>query len=141
MKLDKYKISKHKLLFFFLCFGLLISVSFMTKIFDLWTESVEIQAEVVKTFRSGGKAGTGGPKMNIEWVDLNGEVQKDGSLHNGYRLDVGDTYTIRVDAKTQSRRVLTPVGSIILSGMGLVSVIVLLWIMKAIYGLPKNYGD
>ncbi len=141
MKLDKYKILKHKLAFFFLCFGLLISLLFITKISDLWTESVEIQAEVVKTFRSSGAPGSGGPKMNIEWVDLDGEVQKEGSLYNGYRLEVGDTYTIRVDTKTQSRRVLEPAGSIVLSGIGLMGAILFLCLMKVNFGKSKISND
>lgn len=137
MRLNKDKIKKNKLGFFFICFGLFASLMFMTKIFDLWTESVEIQAEVVKTFRVFGKHTRFFRNVNIEWTDLNGEIQKEGSLHDRYRLEVGDTYTIRVDAETQSRTVLTAAGSIIFFVVGLISGIGLLWIMKVFFGIPK----
>lgn len=52
MKLDKYKIKQSKLGFFFVCMFLLMGVIFMLRIFDLFTETVEIEAVVSHTFET-----------------------------------------------------------------------------------------
>lgn len=138
MKLDRGKISRDKLGFFFICLGLLCGVLFMTKIFDLNIETTEVQAVVTNTFKGSGRNSSRRPKMNVEWVDLNGEVQTEGSLWNRFGLEEGDYYTIIVDAETQSRMVLTPAGSITMFVLGLLCNIICIVIMRVFYCCSKG---
>lgn len=117
--------------------GLVCCLLFMSKISDLFVDSVEIEAVVTKTYRSSGRAGSGGAKMNIEWVDLNGDTQTQGTMQNGYGLEVGDIYTILVDAKTHSRMVTSPTGSVCMFLGGLLGCIFDLLAMKVLYGCAK----
>lgn len=75
--------------------------------------------------------------MNLEWVDLNGEVQKEGSLANRAGLKVGDTCTILVDAKTQSRRVLSKSGSVFAFVLGIIICMISLKFTAFFYGKEK----
>lgn len=138
MRLDRGKISRDKLGFFFICLGLLCSLLFMTKIYDLNIETTEVQAVVTNTFKGSGKNSSHGPKMNVEWVDLNGEVQTEGSLRNSFGLEEGDYHTILVDAETQSRIVLTPAGSITMFVLGLLCNIICIVIIRVFYCYSKG---
>ncbi len=123
MKLDKYKVKKHIVLFFVLSFLFLTGIICSLKIFDCFIETDEIEAVVTHTFETNHNVHThnpGGDKMNIEWVDLDGEVQTEGSILNREALSEGDTYTILVDAKTHSRRVTGKVGSVVLFVVGVI---------------------
>ena len=122
MRLDKYRIQKGKIGFCILCIFFLMGIGCITKIADLFTKTEEIEAMVVNAYETSSSVHThnpGGWKMNIEWVDLNGNVQTEGNLRNKSGLEAGDTYTILVDAKTQSRRVLSKAGSIFMFVMGI----------------------
>lgn len=141
MKLEKYKIQEGKIGFIILCIVFFIGLILITEITDLTTETVEIEAVVTHTWERGYYVITRKPrkpKMNIEWVDLNGEVQTEGSLANRKHLNVGDTCTISVDAKTQSRRVLPKAGCIFVSVLGVLSCIVSLKFLKLFYGREKR---
>ena len=121
MKLSKEKIKKRKAMFFFLCFGVLVSFIFIGKIFDLTTETTKINATVTKTYRT--RVSRKGhhvrrPKMNIKWEDAKGKVHTEGSLYNKTDLKVGDAYPIKVDAKTHSRIVPSKSGSIVMCLLG-----------------------
>lgn len=138
MGLDKNKIKKGKLGFFFVSLFMIMGIIFMLNIFDLFVESVEIDAVVSHTYETEshhvGKTHTnGGPKMNIEWIDLNGEVQTEGSLYNRDYLEEGDTFPILVDAETQSRRVLTKGGSIVCFILGILFFLGGFGIMRCAY--------
>ncbi len=137
MKLDKYKIKKHMVLFFVLSFLFLTGIILSLKIFDCFIKTDEIDAVVTHTFETHHNVHThnpGGAKMNIEWVDLNGEEQTDGSISNREALSEGDTYTILVDAKTHSRRVTGKVGSIVLFVIGVICSCISIKLIKIAYG-------
>lgn len=141
MKLEKYKIQEGKLGFICLCLLFFIGLILITKLTDLTTETVEIEAVVTNTWErrhSGFVREPIRPKMNIEWVDLNGEVQTEGGLANRRRLNTGDSFTISVDAKTQSRRVLSKAGCAFLFALGSFCCIVSLKLLKLFYGKEKR---
>lgn len=138
MKLDKYKIKKSKIGFLGICFFFAVGLLFVAKIFDFFTETVEIDAVVIHTYETRHNQTThnpGGSEMNIEWTDLNGEIQKEGNISNKDNLSEGDSYTISVDAETQSRRVPSKTGSVILFVIGIVSCMVSLKMMQLFYGV------
>ncbi len=142
MKLDKYKIRQNKFLFVLLCFLFLTGVIFVGQITNLTVKTVEKEATVVKTYilksRRGGFAfHIGGPHMNIEWIDASGEVQTEGELINKNGLVVGDTFTIQVDAKTQSRRISGRIANIFMFGLGVLFCVASYKLTKLIYG--KDY--
>lgn len=142
MKLDKDKIRKGKFGFFILCLFFLLGIVFITKIVDAVTKTEEIEAVVVKEYKTNASVHThtsGGWRMNIEWEDLNGTVQTEGNIVNKDRLEVGDTYTILVDAKTQSRRVLSKAGSIMMFGIGVCFCLGSFALTKILYG--RKYYD
>lgn len=146
MKLDKEMIKKKKLGFFFLCLFLLVGIIFMLKIFDCLTKTTEIEAVVCHVYETDshrvGKIYThGGPRMVIEWVDLNGETHMDGSLYNEDYLEEGDIYPILVDAETQSKRVLNKGGSIVCFILGVFFTVGSLLIMRCCYVREYEYGD
>ena len=138
MRLDKNEIKKNKFGFTFLCFGLIVSLFFMLNIKDLFKESVEIEAIVTKTYEDHRGHGSPRPKMNIEWEDLNGDIQTEGSMHNEYRLSVGDTYPILVDTETHSEMVTSSTGSIVMFILGLLGLIFNLFAMNILYGYDKS---
>ena len=138
MRLDKYEIKKNKFGFTFICFGLIVSLLFMLNIQDLFTESVEIEAIVTKVYKDHRGHGKPKPKMNIEWEDLNGDIQTEGSMYNKYRLNVGDTYPILVDTETHSEMVTSSTGSIIMFILGLIGLIFNLFAMNILYGIDKS---
>lgn len=84
---------------------------------DLQIETDEIEAVVVKSWYSHNSKQKGW-KMNIEWVDLDGNMHSDGSLSNPDQLDVGDSYTMLVDAETHSRQIISTEGNIVIVVMG-----------------------
>ncbi len=90
----------------------------MSKIMELQIETEEIKAVVVKSWYSHNAKHRDGWKMNIEWVDLDGNMHSYGSLSNPDQLDVGDSYTMLVDAETHSRRILSKEGNIAMVVMG-----------------------
>lgn len=118
MKIDKYKVKKHKTFFVMLCIIFLFGIGSMSKIMDLQTETDEIEAVVVKSWYSHNAKHRDGWEMNIEWEDLDGKTHSCGSLSNPEQLDVGDRYTILVDAATHSRRILPGEGNIAMVIMG-----------------------
>ncbi len=143
MKLNKYKIQQHKISFVFFCAAFLVGLFFMTQLTDVLTRTVEIQAVVVKTYEVPhiGRIGhrgvvghSGGPHMNIEWIDAEGEVQTEGSIFNEDGMAVGDTFTISVDARTRSRRIVSREGSLFISGLGLAICAFTLWIIRLLFG-------
>jgi len=143
MKLDKYEIRQNKFLFVVLCFVFLMGVICVSKITDLTVKTVEKEATVVKTYilksrRGGFVYHSGGPHMNIEWIDASGEVQTEGSLFNKNGLVVGDTFTIQVDAKTQSRRIYGRTANIFMFGLGVLFCVSSYKLLKLIYG-KKDY--
>ncbi len=75
--------------------------------------------------------------MNIEWIDASGEVQTEGELINKNGLVVGDTFTIQVDAKTQSRRISGRIANIFMFGLGVLFCVASYKLTKLIYG--KDY--
>jgi len=141
LKLDKYKIKSEKMGFLGLCFLLLIGLAFMLKITDLFAETVEIEAVVTDTYEAHHNVHThnpGGPKKDIEWVDLNGEIQTEGNISNREGLSEGDTYTISVDAETQSRRVSSRLGSVIQFVIGIICCVCSLKLMKLFFGITYH---
>lgn len=135
MKLSKYKIKKNKFWFIILCVVFFAGIGCITKITDLMIETSEIEAKVVHTYVSHNvkHASHGKPKMNIEWVDRSGNQHVEGNLLNKNHLVVGDTYTILVDAKTHSRRILSKSGNIIMICSGIFLCIVCLGLVKAFF--------
>ena len=121
-----------------LCIWFFIGLAFMLKITDLFTESVEIEAIVTNTYESDHNVHThnpGGPKVNIEWVDLEGEIQSEGNILNDAGLTEGDTYIISVDAKTQSRRVSSKPAAMIQFVLGIISCALSLIFIQLCYGI------
>ena len=137
MKLDKYKISNGKFGFFALCFFFIVCILIMTKISDLFVDSVEIEAVVTNTYLDYRGKGNPRPKMNIEWEDLQGDIQTEGSMYNEYNLEVGDTYIILVDEETHSKMTNSVSGSIVLFVIGLIGFIFDLIFMKFLYGYER----
>ena len=138
MRLDRNEIKKNKFGFTFICFGLIISIMIMLNINNLFTESEEIEAIVTKVYKDHRGHGKPRPKMNIEWVDLNGDIQTEGSMYNKYRLSVGDTYIILVDKETHSEMTTSPTGSIVMFIIGLLGLIFNLFAMNILYGYDKS---
>lgn len=136
MKLDKNKIKENKFLFIITCFMLLIGIVLASYIFDFTKETVEIEAKVIHTWHSNGKSR--GPKMNVEWFDLNGDRQVEGSLANRGYLEEGDTYLIRVDAETQSEMTLSKSRSLIMFAIGGVWTGFCLFILIKCFGVDKG---
>ena len=85
---------------------------------DLQTETDELEVVVVKSWYSYHAKHRDGWEMNIEWEDLDGKTHNCGSLSYPEQLDVGDSYTILVDAATHSRRNLPGEGNITMVIMG-----------------------
>lgn len=112
------KIKRHKVLFIILCIIFLFGIGSMTKIFDLLIEAEEIEAVVTKSWYGHNTNHHNGWKMNIEWVDLDGNTHIEGSLSNPDMLDVGDECTILVDEETHSKRLLSLKGNIMMFVMG-----------------------
>lgn len=140
MKLDKYKIRQGKFVFIVLCFMFLAGIVLMSRITDLAVKTVEKDATVVKTYvlsSSGGRShwhkSSGGPHMNIEWTDAGGEIQADESIFNKDGLKVGDTFTILVDAKTQSRRIYPTAGNIFCFVLGILFSVGSFMLIKLLY--------
>lgn len=139
MKLSKYKIKKRKCWFIILCILFLAGIGCITKIADCVTETQEIEARVIHTYEGhNSRYSRKAPKMNIEWLDRNGNYHTEGNLANENHLVVGDTYTILVDAKTQSRRVLSKSGSIFMVISGIFLCVVCLWMVKIFYSKDAN---
>lgn len=141
MKINTDKVKKHKLGFFFLWLGVLCGIILMTNIKDIVTDTTEVTAVVTKTFNGSGKAGSAGPKMNIEWQDEDGDIHTDGSLSNTEGYEVGDLVTIEVDKETRSRRVISGNGSVVLFVLGLVTTITCLILLKIVFCIPKRYKE
>lgn len=118
MQIEKNKIRKHKAFFIILCITFLFGIGSMAKITDLLIETDEIEAVVVKSWYSHNTKHRNGWEMNIEWTDLDGNMHSDGSLSNPDQLDVGDRYTMMVDAETHSRRIISTKGNIFMFVMG-----------------------
>lgn len=137
MKLDKYKISNGKFGFFALCFFFIVCILIMTKISDLFVDSVEIEAVVTNTYLDYRGKGNPRPKMNIEWTDLEGDIQTEGNMYNEYNLEEGDTCIILVDKETHSKITNSATGSIILFFIGLIGLIIDLIFMKFLYGFER----
>lgn len=142
MKLDRNKIQKNKFGLMMLCIIFCVGLLFITKITDLITEIVEMEAVVTHTYDGQYSAHSHlytptGSKMNIKWIDLNGEVHTEGNLANKEHLKVGDTCTISVDAKTQSRRVLSKSGCACMLTLGISFCVVSLKLLKLFYGREK----
>lgn len=139
MKLSKHKMKERKFCFILLGVIFLVGIALLTKISDIVTETREMEARVIRTYEShSGRYSHGGPKMSIEWLGRNGEHHTEGNLANMNHLVVGDTYTILVDAKTQSRRVLSKSGSIFMFITGIFLCVVCLWLLKIFYSKDVN---
>lgn len=71
--------------------------------------------------------------MNIEWTDLEGNVQTEQNITGSSELEVGDAYSIQVDARTHSRRVPSKTGSIVLFSLGILFCVGSLLMMKVLH--------
>lgn len=112
IKLDKYKIKAHRFIFAGMCFGILVGIIFMCKIFEINVETKKVNAVVTNTYRGGYGLGKGSsPKMNVQWIDKSGHVRSD-ALYNGNHLTVGDDVQVLVDAETESKIMVDRTGAI-----------------------------
>ncbi len=89
------------------------------KIADVFMEKEEIYATVTDTYHTHSRKGRDFGACNVEWVDLEGQVQTENRLENKEGAEVGDAFLILVDARTHSKRVLPNANNVAMFVLGL----------------------
>lgn len=133
VKLNKKELRYNKAAFVFAWVMILIGLVLASYILDFTKETVEIETTVTHTWYS-----KSGRKMNVEWYDLNGERQVEGSLANGAGYEAGDTYILLVDAETQSRMTPSKGVSILLFVIGMVFALPGVGVIKTYFYIEKD---
>lgn len=124
MFFDREKIKKERFLFWFSVCGVSMGLVLWGVLLNMFRQSTTVTAEVVDEYVSGSSVNNHpyGSKINIEWMDEDGDIHSEGNLSNPKGLTVGDTLQIQVDAATQSERILDGPGKLFLFIAGAVFV-------------------
>ncbi len=124
MFFDREKIKKERFLFWFSVWGVSIGLVLWGSLLNMFRQSTTVTAEVVDEYESGSSVNKHpyGSKIDIEWMDEDGDIHSEGNLSNPKGLTVGDTLQIQVDAATQSERILDGPGKLFLFIAGAVFV-------------------
>ena len=124
MFFDREKIKKERFLFWFSVWGVSMGLVLWGVLLNMFRQSTTVTAEVVDEYVSGSSVNNHpyGSKINIEWMDEDGDIHSEGNLSNPKGLTVGDTLQIQVDAATQSERILDGPGKLFLFIAGAVFV-------------------
>lgn len=124
MFFDREKIKKERFLFWFSVWGVSIGLVLWGSLLNMFCQSTTVTAEVVDEYVSGSSVNKHpyGSKIDIEWMDEDGDIHSEGNLSNPKGLTVGDTLQIQVDAATQSERILDGPGKLFLFIAGAVFV-------------------
>lgn len=131
MFFDRKKIKKERFLFCFSIWGVFMGLVLWGVLLNMFRQSTTVTAEVVDEYESGSSVNHHpyGSKIDIEWMDDDGDIHTEGNLSNPKGLTVGDTLQIKVDANTQSERILGGAGKFVLFLGGAMFVIPYGWLL------------
>ncbi len=111
---------KDKFVFFCLVLVFVVGLLFAAQIVDFAVKTDTVNATVTKTYEVRKKHDKRAPRVNIEWMDLEGNLQTEQNITGSSELEVGDAYPIQVDARTHSRRILSKAGNLVMFALGIV---------------------